>query len=263
MEHGPALPVEIIIFLAAVVIAPPIFNRLGLGAIVGYLFAGVLLGPSVLGIFGDAEGTLRFAELGVVLLLFLIGLELNLSRLLDMRRDIEILGMGQVVATTLVLGVMAWLVGFSFGGSLAVGFALALSSTAVATRILDERGHLTRTYGQKAFSVLLAQDLAIVPAFALIPALARGEFDPASVALKVGAALVVFSAIILVGRYLIDPVLRFVSRYGGHETMIAVALLLVFGAAMVSEMVGLSMALGAFLAGLLLAEVRLPPRIRS
>jgi monovalent cation:proton antiporter-2 (CPA2) family protein len=256
-HHGPALPLEIIVFLAAAVIAPPLFNRLGLGAIVGYLAAGLFLGPSALDVFHDAEGTLRIAELGVVLLLFLIGLELELSRLLDMRRDILGLGAAQLVATTAVLGLVAWMLGFSPGGALTVGFALSLSSTAVATKILDERGHFTRTYGQRTFSVLLAQDLAIVPAFALIPALAGGgdEFaDPASIAIKVGAAIFVLSVIVLTGRVLINPILHFLIRNGGREVMVAAALLLVFGAAIGSEMVGLSMALGAFLAGLLLAE---------
>jgi monovalent cation:proton antiporter-2 (CPA2) family protein len=256
-HHGPALPLEIIIFLAAAVIAPPLFNRLGLGAIVGYLAAGLLLGPSALDVFHDAEGTLRIAELGVVLLLFLIGLELELSRLLDMRRDILGLGAAQLVATTAVLGLIAWMLGFSPAGAITVGFALSLSSTAVATKILDERGHFTRTYGQRTFSVLLAQDLAIVPAFALIPALASGgdEFaDPASIAIKVGAAIFVLSAIVLTGRVLINPILHFLVRNGGREVMVAAALLLVFGAAIGSEMVGLSMALGAFLSGLLLAE---------
>src|SRR5690606_19773784 len=137
------------------------------------------------------------------------------------------------------------------------GFALALSSTAIATKILDESGHLTRAYGQRTFSVLLAQDLAIVPAFALIPALALGEaevIDPSAVALHVSAAIGVLSIIVVSGRYLINPILHFLVRNGGHEVMIAAALLLVFGAAIGSEAVGLSMALGAFLAGLLLAE---------
>lgn len=257
MEHGPALPIEIIIFLAAAVIAPPLFNRLGLGAIVGYLAAGLLLGPSALDIFHDAEGTLKFAELGVVLLLFLIGLELELSRLLDMRRDIIGLGVAQLGITTLVFTLCGYWAGLPIDGAVAVGFALSLSSTAIATRILDERGHFTRSYGQRTFSVLLAQDLAIVPAFALIPALAIGGediIDPSSVALHVAAAIGVLAIIVVSGRYLINPVLHFLIRNGGHEVMIAAALLLVFGAAIGSEVVGLSMALGAFLAGLLLAE---------
>lgn len=257
MEHGSALPVELIVFLAAAVIAPPLFNRLGLGAIVGYLAAGLLLGPSALNIFHDAEGTLKIAELGVVLLLFLIGLELELSRLLDMRRDILGLGAAQLGITTVVMALLGWWMGLHIDGAIAAAFALSLSSTAVATKILDERGHFTRSYGQRTFSVLLAQDLAIVPAFALIPALAIGGeniIDPSSVALHVAAAIGVLAIIVVSGRYLINPVLHFLVRNGGHEVMIAAALLLAFGAAMISESVGLSMALGAFLAGLLLAE---------
>jgi Kef-type K+ transport system membrane component KefB/voltage-gated potassium channel Kch len=156
----------------------------------------------------------------------------------------------------LLAGIAYWS-GFSFGGSLAAGFALALSSTAVASKILGDRGTLTRTYGQRTFSVLLAQDLAIVPAFALIPALGVGAdqiADPVDIAIKVGAAIAVLSAIVLTGRVFINPILHFLVRNGGHEIMVPVALLLVFGAAIGSQMVGLSMALGAFLAGLLLAE---------
>jgi glutathione-regulated potassium-efflux system protein KefB len=257
MEHGSALPPVLIVFLAAAVIAPTLFNRLGLGAIVGYLAAGLILGPSGFGIFVDPEGTLRIAELGVVLLLFLIGLELEFSRLLDMRRDIFGLGAAQLVVTTgLLAGISYWL-GFNLGGAVAAGFALALSSTALATKILSERGSLTRAYGQRTFSVLLAQDLAIVPAFALIPALAGGAdqiADPFDIGVKVGAAILVLSAIVLTGRYLINPVLHFLVRNGGHDVMVPVALLLVFGAAIGSQFIGLSMALGAFLAGLLLAE---------
>ena len=257
MEHGSALPIELIVFLAAAVIAPPLFNRLGLGAIVGYLAAGLLIGPSGLDIFHDAEGTLKIAELGVVLLLFLIGLELELSRLLEMRRDILGFGAAQLGLTTAVLTAFGWWMGLDIDGAIAAAFALALSSTAIATKILDERGHFTRSYGQRTFSVLLAQDLAIVPAFALIPALAVGEqnfIDPSAVALHVAAAIGVLSIIVVSGRYLINPILHFLVRNGGHEVMIAAALLLVFGAAIISESVGLSMALGAFLAGLLLAE---------
>jgi monovalent cation:proton antiporter-2 (CPA2) family protein len=234
-----------------------LFNRLGLGAIVGYLAAGLLLGPSVLDIFHDAEGTLRIAELGVVLLLFLIGLELELSRLFDMRRDILGLGAAQLGITTAALALLGWWMGLNIEGAIVAGFALALSSTAVATKILDERGALTKSYGRRTFSVLLAQDLAIVPAFAIIPALAIGEenfIDPSAIALHVAAAIGVLAIIVVSGRFFINPVLHFLVRNGGQEVMIATALLLVFGAAIGSEAVGLSMALGAFLAGLLLAE---------
>src|SRR5262245_20622164 len=135
MEHGSALPPVLIVFLAAAVIAPTLFNRLGLGAIVGYLAAGLLLGPSGFGIFNDPDRTLRVAELGVVLLLFLIGLELEFSRLLDMRRDIFALGAAQLVLTTALLAAIGYGLGFTLGGAIAAGFALALSSTAIASKI--------------------------------------------------------------------------------------------------------------------------------
>ena len=170
-HHASAIPIEILVFLGTAVLAPILFKRLGLGSIVGYLIFGILFGPAVLGVFKDPVRILHIAEFGVVLLLFLIGLEIEPSRLLAMRKEIIRLGFGQLAMTTAAIGAGAWAMGLPPITAGVVGFAFSLSSTAVAIQILNERGHLTRSYGQKTFSVLLSQDLAVVPALALVPAL--------------------------------------------------------------------------------------------
>jgi glutathione-regulated potassium-efflux system protein KefB len=256
-HHASTIPIEILVFLGTAVLAPILFKRLGLGSIVGYLVFGILFGPAVLGIFKDPVRILHIAEFGVVLLLFLIGLEIEPSRLLAMRKEIVRLGLGQLAMTTAAIGAGAWAMGLPPMTAGVVGFAFSLSSTAVAIQILNERGHLTRPYGQKTFSVLLSQDLAVVPALALVPALGVSSGitpNPASIGLNVGIAVACILTIVLAGRFLIDPVLRLVARSGAREIMVATALLLVAGAAVVAETGGLSMALGAFLAGLLLSE---------
>lgn len=158
-----------IAFLLAAVLAPTLFKRLGFGTAVGYLFAGVLIGPSGLRIFNDAESVMDVAQLGVVLLLFVIGLDTRLSRLVAMRRDILLLGNGQVWITATVLAVVAYAFGLDLSAAIVVGFAFALSGTAIALQLLDERGDMSRPYGQRGFAVLLTQDLLTVPMLALIP----------------------------------------------------------------------------------------------
>ncbi|HVV92029.1 MAG TPA: monovalent cation:proton antiporter-2 (CPA2) family protein [Hyphomicrobiales bacterium] len=257
--HASGLPLAFLIFLVAAALTPPLFKRAGLPAVVGYLAVGILIGPAALGIFVQPEETLDVAELGVVLLLFVIGLELDVSRLVAMRRDIVLLGLAQLVVTAAVLGGLAFWLGLTPRGAAVAGFALALSSTAVATRLLDDRGHITRAYGQRAFAVLLAQDFAVVPALALVPLLGGAGApspDLLAGALRTLAGLAAFAAILATGRYLTDPILRVLARSGTGEVMIAAALLLVFGAAWVADLAGLSMALGAFLAGLLLSQSR-------
>jgi len=256
-DAGPPIPLPLILFLGAAVFAPPIFNRLGLGAVVGYLVAGVLLGPTGFSIFSDPHQTLRIAELGVVLLLFIIGLEMELSRLHAIRNDLFTLGLVQILLSTAALGGIAWAIGFQPVSASLIGFALSLSSTALTTRLLDERGDLNRRYGQRTLAALIMQDLAVVPVLALVPALADGAGQAirlVDIATNLGIAVLSLAGIVLAGRYLIDPLLRRLTHTGTQEVMIAAALLLVFGAAEISDAVGLSMALGAFLAGLLLAR---------
>ncbi len=252
-----ALP---LVLLAAVVISVPIARFGRLSAIVAYLVAGVVIGPYGLGMFTRPETIITVAELGVVMLLFLIGLELELSRLLAMRRDIFGLGVAQLVLTAAAIAGLALATGlFGWRGALVAGLALALSATSIALRILEERGHLQQPYGQRAFAILLFQDMAVVPLLALVPLLAPGDAVKEQVTLaetasSVGLAGLAIAALVLAGRYLLNPFFRLLAWTDAREVMTAAALLVVLGAALLMHAVGMSMALGAFLAGVLLAE---------
>ena len=259
IQHGEAafLPLALAL-LAAAVVSVPIARKLGFSAIVAYLVAGTVIGPFGLGIFSTAESVLPVAELGIVMLMFLIGLELEISRLVAMRRDILGLGAAQLIITAAVIFGLAYLIGVNWRGSVIVGLALALSATAIAFQILEERGQLQQTYAQRAIAILLFQDITIVPLLALLPLLAPGgETHSATwtetltpVALVAGA----IAAIVVAGRYLLNPFFRMLANAGSREVMTAAALLVVLGAALLMQSAGMSMALGAFLAGLLLAE---------
>ncbi len=255
MSTTPALTSQALLLLGGAVIAAPIFKKLGLGTVLGYLAAGIIIGP-LLHQISDGEQILGFAELGIVFLLFVIGLELKPSRLWQMRRDIFGLGTAQVAGTGAVISAIIFLSGMlDWSGSVITGFGLALSSTAFALQILDENGDTNMRYGQRAFSVLLLQDLAIVPLLALIPLLALQAPEDTTPPLQdflvaVGAIL----AMIAAGRYLLNPLFQIIARTGAREVMIAAALLIVLGAATMMQLAGLSMAMGAFLAGVLLAE---------
>jgi len=252
-----ALPV---VLLAAAVISVPIARFARLSAIVAYLVAGVVIGPYGLGMFTRPETIVTVAELGVVMLLFLIGLELELSRLLAMRRDIFGLGVAQLVLTAGAIAGLAIATGmFNWRAALVAGLALALSATSIALRILEERGHLQQPYGQRAFAILLFQDMAVVPLLALIPLLAPGSavtehVTLAETASSVGLAGLAIAALVVAGRYLLNPFFRLLAWTDAREVMTAAALLVVLGAALLMQTVGMSMALGAFLAGVLLAE---------
>lgn len=244
-------------FLAAAILAPPLFQRLGLGTAVGYLVAGVVIGPSLLEVFQDADAVMTVSQLGVVLLLFVIGLDTRISRLLAMRGDILGLGLGQVAATTVVLGAIGWMLGLSPAAAGLVGFAFALSGTAIALQILESRGQLSCPYGQKTFATLLTQDVLTVPVLALAPILLGAAAMQASATGTAwgdaALALGVVVAIVLAGRYAVDHLFRLVASAGAREVMTAAALLVVLAAAMAARAAGLSMALGAFLAGVMLA----------
>jgi monovalent cation:proton antiporter-2 (CPA2) family protein len=249
-----------LVLLTAAVISVPLARFGRLSAIVAYLLAGVVIGPFGLGIFATPERILTVAELGVVMLLFLIGLELELNRLLAMRRDIFGLGVAQVVLTTIVIAALALFTGlFDWRGALVAGLALALSATSIALRILEDRGHLQQDYGQRAFAILLFQDMSVVPLLALVPLIgSSGDVvtqlslaDAAGNAALIGGAI---AALVLAGRYLLNPFFRLLAWTGAREVMTAAALLIVLGAALLMQVVGMSMALGAFLAGVLLAE---------
>ncbi|QFT33698.1 monovalent cation:proton antiporter-2 (CPA2) family protein [Roseibium porphyridii] len=255
-EAAPPFFAESIVFLAATVVAVPIAKRLGLGSVVGYLAAGAAIGPHGLQLLGSGEDVLHVAELGVVLLLFVIGLELDPQKLWRMKRDIFGLGSAQVMLTGLTLLGVGLISGVSFSTSLVAGFGLALSSTAFALQILQERGQLSSSYGQRAFGILLMQDIAIVPLLAMVAILAPGEgpSTAAQIFREIILVLAAVAAVILTGRYLISPIFLFLAASRAREVMLTAALLVALGSAGIMHTVGLSMALGAFLAGVLLAE---------
>jgi monovalent cation:proton antiporter-2 (CPA2) family protein len=252
-----ALP---LVLLAAAVISVPIARFLRLSAIVAYLVAGVIIGPFGLRLFNTPESILTVAELGVVMLLFLIGLELELSRLFAMRRAIFGLGVAQLALTAAAIAGLALATGlFNWRAALVAGLALALSATSIALRILEDRGTLQTPYGQRAFAILLFQDMSVVPLLALVPLLAApGQAseqitlaDTANNVALIGGAI---AALVIAGRYLLNPFFRLLAWTDAREVMTAAALLIVLGAALLMQVVGMSMALGAFLAGVLLAE---------
>jgi monovalent cation:proton antiporter-2 (CPA2) family protein len=244
------------VFLAAAVLAVPLFRRFKLGAVLGYLAAGVVIGPSVLRLVADVDSIMRFAELGVVLLLFVIGLELQPSRLWILRRSVFGLGGAQVLLTALVLGLIAFAFGLSWQSATVLGFALAMSSTALVLQVLAERKQLTTRYGRSAFAILLFQDLAVIPLLALIPLLAAGPAVAHGVNLWLAGlkALAVIAAVVVGGRMLLKPVFDVVARADIQEIFTAAALLVVIVVSLLMSAVGLSMSLGAFLAGVLLAD---------
>ncbi|MBW9051610.1 monovalent cation:proton antiporter-2 (CPA2) family protein [Rhizobium mesosinicum] len=253
MSAPNALFTETILLLGGAVVAAPIFKKLGLGTVLGYLAAGIVIGPVFHGIT-DGEQILNVAELGVVFLLFIIGLELKPTRLWQMRRDIFGLGTAQVVVTGLALTALAWFSGvLEWRGSIVAGFGLALSSTAFAMQILEDDGDVNTRYGQRSFSVLLFQDLAIVPLLAVVTIL-DGDKGSGSPLVDFGISVAAIGAMIIMGRYLLTPLFQIIARTGAREAMIAAALFVVMGSASLMQFAGLSMAMGAFLSGVMLAE---------
>jgi monovalent cation:proton antiporter-2 (CPA2) family protein len=247
---------ESAIFLAAAVVTVPLFRRLKLGAVLGYLAAGVVIGPWGLKFITEVENILHFAELGVVLLLFVIGLELQFSRLRVLRHSVFGLGTAQVAATGLLLGGIALLAGLTLKTAVVVGLGLAMSSTAFVLQILAEKGQLTARHGRSSFAILLFQDLAVIPLLAIIPMVGAGTAHLSGADAWVGAlkALAVTVAVVVGGRYLLRPVLKVIAESGIQEIFTAAALLVVIGISLLMSSVGLSMSLGAFLAGVLLAD---------
>lgn len=239
---------ELFIFLAAALLIVPLMNRLGLSSVIGYLTAGVIIGPGGFALIDDAENILHFSEIGVVLLLFVIGLELQPRRLWIMRRSVFGLGSAQVVATTLVLALPLLLLGLEPAAALVLGFSLALSSTAFVLQLLGEKKQLNHTHGRSAFGVLLLQDLAVIPVITWlsIQGSSSDAFNP--------WALVAVIACLIAARYAIRPILRIIAATGIHELFIAASLALVTGAALGLYEAGLSMGLGAFVAGMMVAD---------
>lgn len=255
-EEGNMLQAAVV-FLLAAVIAVPLAKRLQLGAVLGYLFAGVIIGPQVLGWVGDPQSVSHISELGVVLLLFIIGLELSPKRLWVMRKAVFGVGLAQVLLTAVVIGSVALLAfGQPLNSAVVLGLGLALSSTAFGLQSLAERKELNSSHGRLAFAILLFQDIAAIPLIAMVPLLAGGGANAAEGSTLDHSLRVLGSIAVVVvgGRYLLRPVFRIVARTGLQEVSTATALLVVIGTAWLMELAGVSMALGAFLAGLLLAD---------
>jgi len=262
---------QALIYLAAAVISVPLARRLGLGSALGYLVAGVAIGPFVLGLVGEeGQDVLHFAEFGVVLMLFLIGLEMQPKLLWKMRVPIVGLGGLQVAVTTLVIAsICALAFGFEVRAAVAIGLTLALSSTAIVIQTLDEKGWLKIAAGRRAVSVLLFQDIAVIPILAVMPLLAPAGIEAVTADAAHGAiagdrpawvqALAVVAVVGVIGfgsRYLSRPVFDYIARTRSHELFIAASLLLVFAITWAMNLVGLSAALGTFLAGVVLADSR-------
>lgn len=270
--------IQALIYLLAAVISVPIAKKLGLGSVLGYLLAGIIIGPFALGLIGE-EGSdvMHFAEFGVVMMLFLIGLELKPNLLWSMKRSIFGLGGLQVLLSTAIIGTIALIFNQSIKSSLAIGLILALSSTAIVLQTLAEKGIIKQAAGQASFSVLLFQDMAVIPILAILPLLASSEISALRSAshaqdtkhvdtanyiagieiqgwFQVLLILVVMAGIIFVGRFLARHIFRIIAKTGLREIFTAAALLIVIAIAIVMEMVGLSPALGAFVAGVVLAN---------
>ena len=258
MEHAPTWLTNSLIYLGAAVFAVPLSRYLGLGSIIGYLAAGIAIGPWGLRLVSNVEDILHFAEFGVVLMLFLVGLELEPRRLWSMRRPIFGWGSAQVLGCAALLCAAGMAAGLTWQVSLVAALGLALSSTAIALQVMGERNLLPTSSGQAGFSILLFQDVAAIPILALLPLLGAAagaqEADGASRWLEAVKIIAVIGGIILGGRLLLRPLLRWIAKSKTPEIFTAASLLLVVAIAALMQLVGLSMALGAFLAGVLLAE---------
>lgn len=249
--HTDSLLLNALYYLLAAVITVPLFKRLGLGSILGYLFAGIMLGPHALGIIEDPESVLHFAEYGVILLLFVIGLELAPEKLWSMRNHIVVLGGSQVLLTGLVIGFgMVMLVALPL--AFVLGLTLALSSTALAIQLMSEERILASPLGRKGFSILLLQDLAVIPILIAVSVLAPGASGASTPAWYV--TILALVGVIAFGRFGLSELLAAVARSNNREVMTAASLLIVIGVAVLMNAVGLSMGLGAFLAGIMLAN---------
>ncbi len=245
-----------VVLLGAGLVFVLLFRKLGLGATLGYLVAGAVVGPHVLGLVGDAEAKLGIAELGITLLLFLVGLELNPSRLWRMKEEIFGLGLLQVVLCGLAITAIVWLAHFSPTAALALGLPLALSSTAQVLPMLQSSGRMRTPFGERAFSILLFQDLSIVPLITIVAAMSRNPADanaPPGWLLAIYTVLAI-GGLIIAGRFVLRPFFRLIGNLGEREMFVFAGLFTVIASAAIMEMLGLSTALGAFIAGVMLAD---------
>lgn len=248
---------KVVTLLGAAVVAVPLFKRLGLGSVLGYLAAGLVIGPFGLGLFNDPQTILHTAELGVVMFLFIIGLEMRPSHLWNMRRDIFGLGSLQVLICGLLLSGIGLIFGFSLAVSFICGMGFVLTSTAIVMQLLGERGDNATPRGQKIVAVLLFEDLLIVPLLALVAFLApagSSSSPPNTIWMNIAIAAGALATLFAAGIWLLNPLFRILANAKAREVMTAAALLVVLGAALLMQVGGLSMAMGAFLAGVLLSE---------
>lgn len=249
-----SLLLQITIFLGAALVLVPLGKKFGLATVLGYLFTGILLGPSVFNIASDPKAIMHLGEFGVILLMFLIGLELRPQRLWEMRQSIFVMGTLQVVVTGVVLmGTIFLLLQQSLSASFVIGFALALSSTAFVLQMLAEKQQLNTSFGQQSFSILLFQDIAAIPLIAVIPMLAGGQSTHHGIA-YFAAIIATFTGLFLFSRYVMRPFFRFVAKSGATELITAVGLFIVLGVVLLMDTLGISTTLGAFLTGVLLAD---------
>ncbi len=242
---------SLLFFLFAAVVFVPFFRRFRLGAILGYLFAGVLIGPEVLHLISEPESVLHFSEIGVVFLLFVIGLELNPNKLWKMRSQIGLLGGGQLLVSTLIIAISLYVIPIGWQYAVIIGLALALSSTAFAIQLMAEKGILASANGRRGFAILLMQDLAVIPILLIVQAFGDSSLSDQA---PWWYGVLAITALLLVGRFLLNPLLGVVASFGSRETMTAAALFIVVGAAYLMDIAGLSMGMGAFIAGMMLAN---------
>jgi len=246
---------DILIFLVAAVVVVPLFQRLRTSPVLGYLAAGVLVGPHGLALIRDSAAAHTLAEFGVVFLLFMIGLELSIERLRTLGRYVFGLGFLQVLLTSILIGSVAWALGSTTAAAITIGGGLALSSTAFVLQLLAERGERATSHGTVSFAILLFQDLAIVPLLLLVNLLGEGEGSfLGAMAIAIAEAGIAMLLVIVGGRLILRPIYRIIAETGNSELFVATTLLIVLGIGWLMSLVGISMVLGAFLAGLLLSE---------
>ncbi len=251
-----SLLITLIVFLSAAVISVPLFKKLGLGSVVGYLIGGTIIGPWGIGLITDVERILHLSEFGVILLLFLIGLELKPQRLWVLRRPVFGLGGLQVILTSLIFFGILSLLGLSNSQAIVISISISLSSTAFALQVLGEKNELNTAHGRSSFAILLFQDLAVIPVMAILPFLGEstGNTGAQNSVMQILTAIGMILVVILSGRFLARPLFRLVASSGNHEIFTALSLLIVVGVSLLMDQVGLSMALGSFLGGVILAD---------
>ncbi|AVV48968.1 monovalent cation:proton antiporter-2 (CPA2) family protein [Leptospira santarosai] len=246
----------LVIFLSAAVISVPLFKKIGLGSVVGYLIGGTIIGPWGIGLITNVDSILHLSEFGVVLLLFLIGLELKPQRLWILRRPVFGLGGFQVILTFLIFFTILFFLGLEKSQAIVISISISLSSTAFALQLLGEKNELKSAHGRSAFAILLFQDLAVIPIIATLPFLAESSPDPESQGSikQIAIAIGTIFAVILAGRFLARPLFKLVASSGNQEIFTALSLLIVIGISLLMDQIGLSMALGSFLGGVILAD---------